>query len=192
MQKANIQILDLEGLANHKGSLLGQVWDDEPTSQPAQKWFESQLLATLRTFDPAQPIWVESESQLIGKIQLPRILWQAMRRSPCLEIELPMAERVQWLISEYAHLIEHPHELKRLLSYLIPSHGKKKVEAWFALIDAGKVEEFVTVILEEHYDPAYRRSLPTHFPVLANKYSLANLSQDSVLRLITLIKESVL
>lgn len=184
MAKANIQVLDLEKLANHKGSLLGQVWEDEPTSQPSQKWFESQLLATLQTFDLAQPIWVESESQLIGKIQIPQSLWQEMRRSPCYEVELPMSERVQCLIAEYPHLIKYPEELKRLLGYLIPNHGKKKVEAWFELINAEKWPEFVTAILEEHYDPTYRRSLPKHFSEPIETFKLNNLQPESIQQLI--------
>lgn len=185
MAEAGLQVLDLEGLANHRGSLLGQVWQEKPTPQPSQKLFESQLFHTLQTFDPQQPIWVESESNAIGNINVSKSLWEQMRRSPCYEVALPTSERVQWLISEYPHLIEYPEELKRLLGYLIPNHGKKKVEAWFELIDAEKWPEFVAAILEEHYDPAYRRSLPNHFSEPIKIFELSNLQSDSIQKFIT-------
>ncbi|NJN74697.1 MAG: tRNA 2-selenouridine(34) synthase MnmH, partial [Limnothrix sp. RL_2_0] len=184
MAESGLQVLDLESLANHRGSLLGQVWQEKPTPQPAQKWFESQLFLTLQTFDPQQPIWVESESNAIGKVNVPKSLWEQMRRSPCYEVELPTSERVQWLIAEYPHLIKYPEELKRLLSYLIPNHGKKKVETWFELIDAENWPEFVTVILEEHYDPAYRRSLPNHFSEPIKILGLENLQPDTIQKFI--------
>lgn len=187
MNQAGIQILDLEKLANHRGSLLGQVWETTPTAQPSQKWFESQLLATLKTFDPSQSIWVESESRLIGKIQIPKLIWQTMRRSPCYEVELPIKERVKLLMAEYPHLIEHPEALKKLLNYLIPNHGKQKIQTWFELIDAKKGEEFVTAILAEHYDPAYRRSLPLSFSEPIQKYKLQDLSQASIKQFVTSI-----
>ncbi|MGB2924488.1 MAG: tRNA 2-selenouridine(34) synthase MnmH [Limnothrix sp.] len=188
MAEAGLQVLDLEGLANHRGSLLGQVWQEKPTPQPSQKWFESKLFHTLQTFDLQQPIWVESESNAIGKVNVPKSLWEQMRRSPCYEIALPTSERVQWLISEYPHLIEYPEELKRLLGYLISNLGKQKVEAWFKLIDAKKWPEFVAAILEEHYDPAYRRSLPKHFSEPIETFELDNLQPDSVQKLITKLR----
>lgn len=189
MSKANIQVLDLEDLANHRGSLLGQMWDKTPIPQPTQKCFESQLLEKLKTFDVTQPVWVESESQLIGKLQLPRSLWQQMRRSPCYEIEVPIEERVKFLMAEYTHLMTHPQELKRLLSYLIPNHGKQKIMAWCDLIDAQQWESFVTILLQEHYDPAYRRSLPAYFPVPTNQYFLPDLAENSVNRLMNFLKK---
>lgn len=86
-----------------------------------------------------------------------------MRRSPVVEVVLPMAERVKLLIAEYPHLIEHPATLKQLLSQLVPKYGKGKIQAWYNLIDAQQWPEFVEAILEAHYDPTYRRSLPRHF-----------------------------
>ncbi len=163
LQAEQFQVLDLEALAAHRGSLLGQMWQTTPQQQPAQKWFESQLVAQLKTFDPGQPIWVESESKTIGKIHVPKSLWENMGRSPVVEVVLPMAERVKLLIAEYPHLIEHPATLKQLLSHLVPKYGKRKIQAWYDLIDAQQWPEFVEVILEEHYDPTYRRSLPRHF-----------------------------
>lgn len=189
MQAAGLQVLDLEKLANHRGSLLGQNWHHAPTPQPSQKWFESQLVHALNHFNLAQPVWVESESNTIGNIHLPKSFWELMRRSPCYEIEVPIQERVKLLIDEYPHLIAHPDALKRLLSYLIPNHGKQKIAAWCDLIDAQQWESFVTILLQEHYDPAYRRSLPTHFPVPVQKYYLSDLTPNSVNQLMTFLTE---
>ncbi|AFY37465.1 tRNA 2-selenouridine synthase [[Leptolyngbya] sp. PCC 7376] len=180
MREAGLQVLDLEAIANHRGSLLGQVWQDQPTPQPSQKGFESKLLQALQEFDPAKPIWLESESNAIGNVHIPAMFWQAMRRSPCYEVELPTAERVQWLMAEYPHLIKHPDELKRLLNYLIPNLGKQKVHSWFELIDAEQWPEFVAAILTEHYDPAYRRSLPSHYSEPQQTFSLPNLQPDNI------------
>ena len=191
MADTGLQVLDLEVIANHRGSLLGQVWKNKPTPQPSQKWFESQLFLALEKLDPAQSVWLESESNAIGKVHVPPVLWQEMRRSPCYEVELPTSERVQWLITEYPHLIENPEELKRLLKYLVPNHGKKKIDTWFELIDAEKWPEFVATILTEHYDPAYRRSLPSHYSEPKAKIPLNNLQSDAVKDFICRLTSSV-
>ncbi|OKH18502.1 tRNA 2-selenouridine(34) synthase MnmH [[Limnothrix rosea] IAM M-220] len=180
MKEAGLQVIDLEAIANHRGSLLGQVWRDKPTLQPSQKWFESQLLQQLQPLDPAQPVWLESESNAIGNVHIPAAFWQSMGRSPCYEVEVPTAERVQWLLTEYPHLVNNPDELKRLLQYLIPTHSKNKVMSWFELIDANRWSAFVEAILTEHYDPAYRRSLPCHYSEPKHIFKLQNLQADSV------------
>ncbi|MBV5259479.1 tRNA 2-selenouridine(34) synthase MnmH [Synechococcus moorigangaii CMS01] len=180
LKQDNFQVLDLEAIAAHRGSLLGQMWTDAPQAQPSQKWFESLLLEKLKTFDPARPIWVESESNTVGNIHLPKSLWENMGRSPVVEVVLPLAERVQLLMAEYPHLIEQPEILKQLLGHLTAKYGKRQIQAWYTLIDRQQWPEFVGAILQEHYDPTYRRSLPHHFQTPQKTIHLENLTPQSI------------
>ncbi|WP_024544507.1 tRNA 2-selenouridine(34) synthase MnmH [Picosynechococcus sp. NKBG15041c] len=187
LHQEHFQVLDLEAIACHRGSLLGQMWTETPQAQPSQKWFESQLLAKLKTFDPARPIWVESESKTVGNVHLPKTLWENMGRSPVVEVALPLAERVELLMAEYPHLIEQPAILKQLLGHLSAKYGKRKIQAWYDLIDGQQWPEFVSAILQEHYDPTYRQSLPRHFQMPQKTILLENLAPQSIKRFIEAI-----
>ncbi|MFW6359160.1 MAG: tRNA 2-selenouridine(34) synthase MnmH [Chroococcales cyanobacterium] len=175
------QVLDLEGLANHRGSLLGQVWENQLQLQPSQKRFESLLLQKLKEFDCHKPVWVESESNTIGEIHVPSQLWKEMKRSPCIEIQLPLEERVKWLLQEYSHLTKNLNLLKYKLQWLTSRHGKKKIEEWYSLIDSSQLDSFVKDILINHYDPAYQRSVQHSFSnQLEKSLQLPNLSNNSI------------
>src|SRR5207237_4555966 len=91
LAKAGAQVLDLEALAAHRGSVLGGL-PGEP--QPSQKWFESQLLAALQKFDRARPVFVEGESKKIGQLQVPEALIARMRGSRCVTLDTDLATRV--------------------------------------------------------------------------------------------------
>jgi tRNA 2-selenouridine synthase len=159
MSQRGAQVLDLEALANHRGSLLGEEWDTQPTPQPSQKRFESLLLQQLKNFNSAETVWVESESNKIGQIYLPPSLWEKMKQASSVEIQLPIAARVQYLLQEYPHLKNYPEILKAKLDKLKPRYGKEKISKWYELIDAGNWELFVHDLLHFHYDPTYRKSM---------------------------------
>ncbi len=150
------QVIDLEGLANHRGSLLGPHPD---TPQPSQKYFETQLAWAFRKFDPARPIWIESESNKIGNLHCPAALWQQMRTARRIELRAPFQARVDYLLGNYAFFVANPEQLKRTIQALKFRHGTEKVAAWHAMIDQRKWQEFVASLLEEHYDPAYQSSI---------------------------------
>lgn len=149
------QVLDLETLGRHRGSLLG---DEPDEAQPSQKQFESLLLAEISRFDLTKPVWVESESKRLGRLWLPEPLWQAMRAAPVFAISAPAAARADFLISEYAHFVAAPDTLSDKLETLKESCGKKLLTAWRDMIRAGRWHDFVVSLLEHHYDPGYRRS----------------------------------
>src|SRR4029077_20861170 len=86
------QVLDLEALARHRGSLLGDL-PEQP--QPTQKAFDSALISALERFDPARPVYVESESKRIGTVQIPDALLTAMRAAECIRVELAQPLRVE-------------------------------------------------------------------------------------------------
>jgi len=157
------QVLDLEALAAHKGSVLGNE-PDQP--QPSQKLFESRLWQTLRGFDPAREVFVESESKKIGSVRVPDALIQAMWASPCIWLELPAVLRVELLKQEYPHFTGDPAELIEKLHCLKALHGTGVIERWCQLAREGRHDELVAELLETHYDPAYRRSIHEHYPAL--------------------------
>ena len=176
----NQQVLDLEALANHRGSLLGQVWQGQPQSQPSQKKFETCLLQKLTSFNENQTVWVESESNKIGEVYLPKMLWQKMKNSACVEVKVPLKERVEWLIKQYPELVENPEFLKQKLVQLKSRYGTKRLKQWFEWIDQSNYAQLVEDLLLTHYDPAYQKSLLSTFQVVGCSLALDNLSSDSI------------
>lgn len=156
MAAAGAQVLNLEGLANHRGSLLGQPVRG---GQPTQKAFESRLVPLLANFDPGAPVWVESESNQIGAIHVPAALWKRMRAARVVQVTAPMKERVAYLIDEYSYFCSDPGLLKERITWLVRVCGEQKIRAWGELIDQAEWPRFVEEILKVHYDPAYTRSM---------------------------------
>lgn len=154
------QVLDLEELAAHRGSVLGDL---PAAPQPSQKMFESRLWQLLRCFDPARPVFVEAESKKVGKLRVPDALMEAMRASPCTTIELSMPDRVQLLMNEYAHFVADPESLNAQLGFLTQLHGREKIAHWHQLALAGRMSELVEELLRKHYDPAYLQSIRRNF-----------------------------
>lgn len=171
------QVLDLEKLANHRGSLLGQ---ESNSPQPSQKWFESCLLQTLTLFDPDRPVWVESESAKIGQIHIPPVLWQRITHADCVEIQVPLAIRVNRLLEDYAHWAIHSDLLKKKLLLFKQEQGQARLQTWFNYIDAQNGSAFVEDILVNHYDPAYDHALRRTFSRIQETITLDDLN-DSVL-----------
>lgn len=173
------QVLDLEGLARHRGSLLGSL-PDHP--QPSQKWFDSQLLRTLHTFDPKVPVYVEAESKKIGRIALPGGLFDAMHASPCLRIEVAMDIRVNGLLADYQHYVDKPEQFIEHLQPLHRFHGAKQLEHWNEMIRAGDFAMMVGELLTLHYDPSYARAITGHYAQLndAKPLALNDLSEDAL------------
>ncbi len=155
------QVLDLEGLARHRGSLLGDLPEGE---QPSQKSFDTQLLCALVRLDPARVVYVESESRKIGTVQVPDSLLTAMRAAECVRIDLPQPLRIELLKQEYAHFLDDRETLVARLRHLVPLHGKATVERWTAAAQAGDWDALVGELLDLHYDPTYRRSIGRNFP----------------------------
>ena len=155
------QVLDLERLARHRGSLLGELPGDP---QPSQKAFDTDLLVKLETFDPLRPVYVESESRKIGAIQVPDALLDAMRGAACVRVDTPRQLRSRLLRDEYMHFIADPALLAVKLSPLVPVHGRKVIEHWAEVAAAGDFDSLVDELLATHYDPTYGRSIVRNFP----------------------------
>ena len=127
LDAAGAQVLDLEALAAHRGSVLGNM-PDEP--QPTQKMFDSLVWHELRRFDAQRPVFVESESKKIGRLRVPEALIDAMWASECVVLDAPLAVRVELLKAEYSHYLSQPELLGSQLECLTALHGKETIERW--------------------------------------------------------------
>jgi tRNA 2-selenouridine synthase len=174
------QVLELEGLAQHHGSLIGEF---PGVAQPSQKWFDSVLLAKLRTFDPSRPVWVESESKKIGAIQLPDALLETLRAGRIFAVEAAMPERVKLWREDYGHFESDPQSLIEKLRNLRPLVGGEEFDLWEKLADERRMPELFERLMVAHYDPAYARSIGRNFPGYdtAPKLVLDSLDMPSLL-----------
>ena len=154
------QVLDLEKLAAHRGSVLGHL-PDEP--QPTQKMFESRIWDLLRRFDPTRPVFVESESKKVGNLRVPDAVMERMRASPCIALHLSRENRVRLLMEDYEHFCADPSALNGQLDHLVQLHGREKIAAWQSMANSGAMPELVDELLVQHYDPAYLRSIDRNF-----------------------------
>lgn len=148
-----VQVLDLEGLANHRGSLFGAMG-----AQPFQTGFEGQLATLIDALDPTRPVVIEAESGMIGRIRLPGPLLHAMRAAPRIEIVADRRARARYLAASYAEISADPAALAAAVDRLRPYQPATRLEAWQALIAAGDFESLAAGLIEWHYDPAYARS----------------------------------
>jgi tRNA 2-selenouridine synthase len=163
LDKQGAQVLDLEQLAAHRGSILGYL-PDKP--QPSQKAFESAIWQRLRQFDPHRPVYIESESKKVGNLRVPDAMMNAMRTAPCIVLELPLAERTKLLMQDYGHFIASPAILNQQISCLVALHGREKIQQWQALALDGELEQLVHALLRDHYDPSYQRSITRNFSAI--------------------------
>ena len=160
-QKYGAQILDLEALAIHRGSVLG----NEPNiEQPSQKGFETALWNALRSLDSTKPVLVESESKKVGGVHIPDALMEKIRSGACIELRSSTQTRVSWLIREYHHFLSDTDNFKRKLALLTAHYGKVQIAQWSEAIDAGNFPELVEELLVKHYDPSYQSSIVRNFP----------------------------
>ncbi|RMH49024.1 MAG: tRNA 2-selenouridine(34) synthase MnmH [Alphaproteobacteria bacterium] len=148
-----VQTLDLEGLANHRGSIFGA----RAGGQPSQKMFEGRLALAVSRLDPARPVVVEAESSRIGRLQVPPRVWQAMRAARRIEIVAPLAARARYLAEAYADITGDRDRLDAAIAGLAPFHDKKRIAAWHAMAEEGAFEALAAELMEHHYDPRYQR-----------------------------------
>jgi tRNA 2-selenouridine synthase len=148
------QVLDLEGLAAHRGSLLGGT--GQP--QPAQRAFEAHLALALHRLDPARPVLVEAESSRIGRLVLPPMLWQAMRAAERITVHAPLGARAAYLAASYADIAADPDRVARRLAPLRYLRGHEVVDGWLQSLRAGDLTGFASALMAQHYDPAYAKS----------------------------------
>jgi tRNA 2-selenouridine synthase len=158
------QVLDLEAIARHRGSVLGAMMSDEKIQpQPSQKAFETQVWQALKGFDPSKTVYVESESAKVGNVRVPEALIQAMRDSPCVLVQATLAQRVALLCEEYTHFVQDAAALNEQLARLTAHYGAGQVQQWQTQASVGDWAALVETLLTKHYDPAYEKSLGRNY-----------------------------
>jgi tRNA 2-selenouridine synthase len=178
LDRLGAQVLDLEHLAAHRGSVLGNL---PGAPQPSRKMFESLLWARLRALDVRRPVFVESESRRIGIVQVPQALLERMWSSDCVRVSASVGTRVTLLKDEYTHFLGDPELLGQQLDHIAALHGHAAIARWKAMAAAGDWDALVEELLSRHYDPAYERSIGAHYPKLprARNIEIASASEAS-------------
>jgi tRNA 2-selenouridine synthase len=182
-----VQVIDLEGLAHHRGSILGDM--DGP--QPAQKGFESALLAQIMQFDPTRPVLVEAESSRIGRLRLPPGLWGAMQDSPRIVIAAPVPARAAYLAAAYADMAADATALAARLDGLRALAGHATVDGWLDLMRAGQMVDLAQALVLQHYDPAYARARKAQGGAVLETLKTETLDADALNRLADDIAEAL-
>ncbi|GGH32740.1 tRNA 2-selenouridine synthase [Cribrihabitans marinus] len=178
LRARGVQVVDLEGLANHRGSLLGE----RPGGQPAQRSFESALAQALCGLDPERPVVVEAESSKIGALLLPPSLWAAMKTAPRIEVGAPLRARGAYLARAYDDILSDADRLRQRLEPLRAHRGHAVVDGWNALIDADDRIGLTCALMAEHYDPAYAKSRRAHDVEVLERIGLNRLDPDDLAR----------
>lgn len=183
------QVLDLESLANHKGSVLG-VLPDSP--QPSQKAFETSLLQALATLDPTRPVYVEAESRKIGNLHVPEAMIARIRDGDCVAIDATVEARVAFLLKDYDYFLTRPDFLCARLDALRTLQSRETLDRWQAQIRGEEWPVLVRELLEQHYDPLYRRSQDRNYTGMQNPgvFTTNDLSADGIKQLAAAIVQS--
>ena len=154
MEKRNGQMIDLESLANHKGSVFGS----QGQKQPSQKLFETLIYHKLINLKTDEPIFVEAESNKIGNLHIPKELWKLMKSSPQIELSATIEQRAQFLIKEYSEITTDLVLLEKQITSLSTIVGHKVIESWLELAKNKEFIELAKQLMEKHYDPRYEQS----------------------------------
>lgn len=179
LEQEGAQVLDLEGLANHRGSVLGLAPNE---CQPSQKMFETRLWKCLSELDLTQPVFTEAESNRIGVLHCPASLWRKLGTSKVVAIDLPLEQRAAFLLDDYPHFCADPEHLKSLLDRLIKIRGHEQVATWHQQIDTGEWQAFVISVLRDHYDLVYRRAghEQSNYPAPSYQVSISDFSDSTL------------
>ena len=183
----NLQTIDLEALANHRGSIFGAT----KTKQPSQKLFESLLFNKLKALDYRKPIIIEAESNKIGQITIPKMIWNIMKHSPRIEIVAPLAERASYLTRQYADLTKNKEQLEEKIKFLTTQHGRKQILKWQNLSKEGKFYELAIDLMFLHYDLRYKNSQEKVNDLVISSLKLSKITENSILNIAEKIQEVI-
>ena len=188
MREQGAQVIDLEGLARHKGSLLGAL---PGIAQPSQKHFETLLAQELQALDLSRPVYVEGESPKIGRVALPLVLVQHMRSAPVIEIKATAQARLAYLLRDYAYLGDQVEPLCERLGFLKEIQGTATITRWQTWARAGDLPQLFEELMRLHYDPQYQRSQSNNFTQWAHRVSVEadDLDESAVVQLAQRVQE---
>lgn len=170
-----VQVIDLEGLANHRGSLLGGMGE-----QPSQKAFESALASQLCQMNPTHPVLLEAESSKIGDILIPPSLWDAMKVAPWIEVRAPLEARTKYLLRAYDDILSDAVALRQKLAPLSAHRGEALVSGWIGMSATGDMRALTRSLMQDHYDLAYAKSMKARAPDVAAQIDANGLSPEDL------------
>lgn len=186
---AGHQVIDLEGLARHRGSLFGAA----AAAQPGQKGFEGAIALRLAAMTPDRPLIVEAESSRIGRLSIPPALWQAMRRAPRIRVVAPLPARAEHAARAYADIVSRKDALSAAIDALAPFHARSDISAWHDLASSRAWTDLAAALMLAHYDPAYERQRARQESGAAAQFELPDLAPatlaEAVPRLAGLVDE---
>jgi len=177
MHQMGAQVIDLEALANHRGSVFGSHPD---SPQPSQKRFETCLWDQLRDMDLDQPIYLEAESSLIGKRRIPARLWASMKNAPRIMIEAPVSARAEYLAEAYPELVSDTDRLTDAIRQLSERHSKSVIAEWLELAASKHHKQLAKALITHHYDPTYNRSRTRRNTPTTHTERVEDLSTESI------------
>lgn len=143
------QVIDLEALARHKGSVFGWMGQGE---QPSSEQFQNELFLQMQEMDPDRPVWLEDESISLGNVFIPLPLWHQLRKAPLVHVKLGQEARVKRLVNEYGQF--DPEMLEEAIIKLTKRLGGQHAKSALEALQENRLDE-VAVILLTYYDKAY-------------------------------------
>ena len=147
-------VIDFEKLANHKGSILGDI---PGTQQPSQKQFESRIWYNIFVNKLKNHFWAESESHRIGKLFIPKKLFEKMKKGKVFNLVIPKKTRVEFILKDYKYLIDDKKKLNESLVVLKKFIGDKEYKNLKNQIENKQYDKFVFDLLTLHYDKVYKK-----------------------------------
>ncbi len=183
--KKGLQILDLENIACHKGSLIGKIPNKK---QPSQKLFESNLYCKLKKFDNKSPIFIESESSKIGNLYLPQVILKKIKVSPCIEVSASIRQRIIFLIKDYNAYLKLNSSFTDLFEHAKSIVGKEKVKKWKISYKNKNWEKLAFYLISDYYDPLYIHNLKTKKNKILFKFYMDKIDKKNFSMLYNKIK----
>ena len=166
--KGKIPVIDLEGIAGHKGSAFGAIGLEK---QPSQEMFENKLAISLfknsaffsdnvndqpKNSNAIPPVWMEDESQRIGTVNIPQSLWEHMRKQPVYFLDIPFDERLSYLTATYGKL--NKSDLAAAITRIQKRLGGLETKTALGFLVEGDIRNCFSVLLH-YYDKKYKKSL---------------------------------
>ena len=171
------QILDLEGLARHKGSLLGAIPN---LKQPSQKFFESLLFYEINKLNLKKNIFIEAESSKVGNVHIPKSIWSNMILSKRIEVVADVNTRAKFLIDDYQYMCKNPILIKPMIKGLKSRLSNNLIDSWEKLIDEKKWFELTKSFLENHYDSSYSSNTIKNDRKVIRELQATTLNNDDI------------
>lgn len=173
------QMIDLEKLADHKGSSFGALGEQEPSTQ---EQFENQLSIELKKSNPAKATWLEDESRLIGKKVIPQSLWNQMREAEVIYLDIPFAERAQYFTREYGKFSKT--ELSEAITRISRRLGSEQTKNALAALAEDNLQTVCEICLR-YYDKSYDHNLNQRDPTTIKKYVFEKIDAEAMAEKIT-------